>query len=247
MNVNVAGFQEILKKSTVNFVIPSVQIKVDNERIKSKMRSQTNDVVVILDVPNDDIFTDVPDTLELNFDNPSTNVRPYLNLIDNEVVELAVTDEKLTLKDGRHKTNLFFCMASFVTAFTGNAPVVPNFHQLQLSENIRNCFDKVIKVGGTFEKVYFSVKNKRFIIEATDHSNRFSNGISFDLGACDYQDVDICFGFKNFNALFKVIYDTFDQFNATFTYLPEQESGMVLFEKRDGSEKYYLLSRQESA
>lgn len=244
MNINVENLQEIIKKSTLNYVIPSVQLKVGKEFITARMRSANNTVVVSLNI-NNDVISDVPDEVEMNFDEPSVKVRPYLNLIDSQTVNAVFSDDKLTLKDGRHKTNLHFCMSSFVTTFTGQEPNTTVFYELPLSAEVGESFDKVRKVAGKFEKVYFTVKDKKFIVETTDRTNRFSNGINFELGDIDHKDVDICFDFKNFNAVLQCIGDSLSEFVAKFTWIEEQEAGMVLFEKNDGSEKYYLLSKLE--
>lgn len=244
MVINVENLQEIIKKSTLNYVIPSVQLKVDSDKITTKMRSATNTVVVYLDIEND-VISDVPDEIELNFDEPNVKVRPYLNLIDTQTVDATFADDKITLIDGKHKTNLHFCMSSFVTTFTGQEPNTTIFQELPLTVEVGEIFDKIRKVAGKFEKVYFTVKDKKFIVETTDRTNRFSNGISFELGDIDYNNIDICFEFKNFNAVLQCIDDDLSEFTAKFTWVEQQQAGMVLFEKSDGSEKYYLLSKLE--
>jgi len=244
MNINVNNLQEVIKKATLNYVIPSVQLKVDNGHIVSKMRSQNNTVVICLNVPND-VITDIPDDIEFNFDEPNVKVKPYLNLIDSEIITGILTDDKLTLKDGRHKTNLHFCMSTFVTTFTGAEPNTPSFYDLDINADTSEYFDKIKKVAGKFEKVYFTVRDNKFIVETTDRTNRFANGISFELDTIEQKNLDICFEFKNFNAVLQTLGDDIVNFTAKFTWVEEQQAGMVLFEKNDGSEKYYLLSRLE--
>jgi hypothetical protein len=244
MNINVNNLQDIIKKATLNYVIPSVHLSISNDKVVSKMRSQGNSVVVLLDVGND-IITGLPDTVELNFDEPNMNIKPYLNLIDNEVCSFGVTDAGLVLKDGRQKTNLFFCMPSTVTTFAGNAPDIEPFHEIQLNDEVKGCFDKIRKIAGKFEVVYFTVRDNKFYIEATDRSNRFVNGISFELADVNHPDVDICIEYKNFNALLQVIDENFTGFKVSFTWLDAQEAGMASFERNDGKEKYYLMQKQE--
>lgn len=244
MNINVENLQEVIKKATLNYVIPSVQLTLDGNVVTSKMRSQNNTVVICLNLPND-VVSDIAGEVELNFDEPNTKVKPYLNLIDSETVGGVLTDDKLTLKDGRHKTNLHFCMSSFVTTFTGAEPKAPSFYELDLNADACEYFEKIRKVAGKFEKVYFTVRDKKFIVETTDRTNRFANGISFELDALDHPNVDICFEFKNFNAVLQCLGEDMTDFTAKFTWLEAQDAGMVLFEKNDGSEKYYLLSRLE--
>jgi hypothetical protein len=245
MKVNVLNLQEVIKKATLHNSIETVQIKVDATSVTSKMRSQNNNVVVILNLPND-ILTDVPDTIELNFDKPSAKVLPYLNLIDNDIVEAKISDEKIMLKDGRHKTNLHFCMPSFVTTFTGEEPVAPVFYEINITEEILGMFKKILKIGGSFEKVYFAVRDKQLIIETTDRQNRFANGINFVLDSIEHGDLDICVDFKSVFGLFQSIKDHETEFKAKLVWLADQEAGMVIFEKNDQSERYYLLQKLEN-
>ena len=244
MNINVNNLQGLIKKATLNYVIPSVHLNINGEQVVSKMRSQGNSVVVCLDLPND-IITDIPDNVDMNFDEPNLNVKPYLNLIDNDVAQLSVNDAGLQLKDGRQKTNLFFCMPSTVTTFSGNAPEIAPFYEIDLNDEVKGYFDKIRKIAGSFQVVYFTVKDGKFYIEATDRSNRYVNGISFELANVDSPDLDICIEYKNFNALLQVIDDNFNNFNAKFSWLEQQEAGMVSFERNDGKEKYYLMQKQE--
>jgi len=244
MNINVNNLQELIKKATLNYVIPSVHLNIQRDRVISKMRSQGNSVVISLDLPND-VVTELPDEVDLYFDEPNVNVKPYLNLIDNDVVDLSVNTAGIVLKAGRHKTDLFFCMPSTVTTFTGNTPNIQPFYELELTNELKSNFDKIRKIAGKFEVVYFTVCDNKFIIETTDRSNRFMNGISFELATINVSNCDICLDYKNFNALLQVIDDNFTNFKVKFVWMDSQESGMVSFERNDGRENYYLLQKSE--
>ena len=244
MNINVNNLQDVIKKATLNYVIPSVHLNISSDTVSSKMRSQGNSVVISLELPND-VITDIPDDVDLFFDEPNLNVKPYLNLIDNDVSQLTVNDAGVVLKNGRQKTNLFFCMPSTVTTFTGNSPSIDPFYEIDLNDEVKGQFDKIRKIAGKFETVYFTVRGKKFIIEATDRSNRFVNGISFELATLDVPDCDICLDYKNFNALLQVIDDNFTNFKAKFVWMDAQESGMVTFERVDGKEIYHLLQKSD--
>lgn len=243
MNINVENLQEVIKKATLGYTIPSVQLQI-GEKVISKMKTQNNTVVVILDTPNN-VIENLPSDVELNFDEPATKVKPYLKLIDNEVVDIRLSDDKMTLIDSNHKTNLHFCMPSFVTTFSGDNPQFDPFYELEITEQVKEYFDKVRKVAGKFEKVYFKVVDGVFSVETTDRQNPYANGINFELDTIRHSDCDICFEFKNFNALLQCLGDDTSNFTAKFTWMEAQNAGMVLFEKNDESEKYYLLSRLE--
>lgn len=242
MQLNIVNFEDILRKSTLNYLISSTQLKVSGDRIKSKMKMPDNTAVIILDLPNDSM-SGLNDEVELNFDTPNQNVKPYLELIDEDTVVCDITDEKMTLKVGRQKTNIFFCAESFVSSFGGNEPQIPTFTELDIDEEMLNIFGKLKKVAARFKKIYFSVKDNKFFVEATDKLNRFSNGVKFQIGTVESEKLEMVFDFKNFNSVLSIIGEEPNQFKASFAWLADQEAGIILFEKTDGSEKYYLMSR----
>jgi hypothetical protein len=252
MRINVPNLQDVIKKATLNYSIETVQLKIDSERIISKMRSSNNNVVVVLNLPND-VLSDVTGIVDINFDNPNVKVKPYLNLIDNEICEAVVSDEKINLKDGKHKTNLHFCMPSFVTTFNQSEPPIVPFYEIHITKEILAIFKKILSVGSTFDKVYFTVRGGQLIIETTDRLNRFANGISFVIGSVDQPDLDICIEYKNFVGVFQCIKGdiSVDEgetagFKSKLVWRAEQRAGMVIFEKSDATERYYLMSKLES-
>jgi len=84
-----------------------------------------------------------------------------------------------------------------------------------------------------------------FSIETADKTNRFSNGLKFELTRMsDVPDLSICFDYKNFINLMAVINGDSENFTLEFSYVEEQEMGMVYAGKNDGNEKYYLMSKE---
>ncbi len=245
MNINVNNLQSTIRKATLNYIIPSVHLNISGDKVISRMRSQGNSVVIDLNLPND-IISDIPDSIDISFDEPNVNVKPYLNLIDNDIVNLSVNDAGMILKDGRQRTNLFYCMPSTVTTFTGDTPNIPAFHEIILTDEIKKQFDKIRKIAGKFEVVYFTVRDNRFFVETTDRTNRYANGITFELASLENTpNLDICLEYKNFNSLLQVIDSNFTGFKANFIWMEAQSAGMVFFERLDGREKYYLLQKME--
>lgn len=244
MLLNVNNFQNMLKKATLNYMVPSVQLVIDRDRVVSKMRNSTNSVIILIDKPNN-MLEGVTSPVTLNFEEPNVKVKPYLNLIDSETADAVVTPQKLTLKVGRQRTNLHFCVSSFVTTFGMDEPEPTYFHEMPLTAEFKEQLSKILKVAGSFEKIYFRVINGTVCIETTDMQNRYANGLKFEIGSTSFQNVDICFDYKNIMAIKKIMDDDFSEFTAKFAWLEEQEAGMILFEKSDGSEKFYLLSKLE--
>ena len=97
MKVNVENFKNVLKKATLNNSIDTVQLLIGPQKIKSKMISGDNTCITILDIDNN--VVDIKEELEFNFSEPSQQLLPYLNLIDEDEVEIIVKNEKIILKN----------------------------------------------------------------------------------------------------------------------------------------------------
>lgn len=246
MKLNVGNFQTILEKATLNFSIESVQLKLTPEKIVSKMLMQhSRDAIVLLDVPNDVIELKRGAEYTLNFAEPSQFVMPYLNLIDEAEAEVKISDEKMVITSGKQKSNLFFCAPIVVTVFSGNAPRegVQYFTSFDLNEDFIRDFGKIKKIGMRFGNIYFLVDNGKFVMETTDKQNSLSNGIKFDLFSIKEDDLILCFDYRNVVNLMTVIGSRYSDFKVSFAYIREQNLGMAYVEKKDGTEKFYLMSK----
>lgn len=242
MNLNVNKFLEYLKKSTLNYSIESTSINFNDGKVWSKMMSPDQNAVIFLNMENN-IITDVSDDTTFNFSEPNKNVKPYLDLIDNDEISYKLDSDKLTLIDGRQKSKLFFCVEDFVSSFGAEEPELEFFHELDLTNDVISIFNKVKKIASKFDKIYFTVEDNSLYIEATDKTNRYSNGLKYKLDDVTFKDIELCFEYKNINSVLNII--TSDEFKLKFVYREEQNAGMILFEKVDLSEKYFLMSKME--
>ena len=245
MNLNIDNFKEVLKKATLNFLIESVQLKVTKDTITSKMISQSNDGIAILNIKNE-IITDMKktDDFTFNFIEPNQSLIPYLNLADEQTT-IKVQDEKIVLATGRQKSNIFFCAPQVVSIFTSDSlrDDIEYFKEIDVDETFIQTFNKIKKIAPKFGKIYFNVKDKVLSIETTDKRNNFSNGISFDIDDVEYDNISILFDYKSVASVMGILGEGFI---ARFAYVPEQEMGMIYFTNEDGTEKYYLMSKQDS-
>jgi len=247
MKLNVGNFQTVLEKATLNFSIESVQLKLTPERIVSKMLMQhSRDAIVLLDVPNDVIELKKGAEYTLNFAEPSQFVMPYLNLIDESEAEVKIFDEKMVITSGKQKSNLFFCAPQVVSVFSGTSPRegLQYFTSFDLDESFIRDFGKIKKIGMRFGNIYFSVEGGKFVMETTDKQNSLSNGIKFDLFPIkDESDLTLCFDYRNVVNLMNVIGGRFTDFKVSFAFIRNQNLGMAYVEKKDGTEKFYLMSK----
>lgn len=251
MLIDISNFKTILKKATLNFSIESVQLVFTKERIKSKMITPASDGIVILDVDNN-VLPDMNknDTIVMNFIEPNSNIVPYLNLIDDgEETKINIHDEKITLIQGKQKSNIFFCSETVVNVFDSDntRPDVEYFKQLPLDDDFINAFNKIKKIGSKFNKIYFGVSNDKLYIETSDKQNRFSNGLRIDLCDMKKSDMFMCFDFKNVVNVMSVMNGSSDDFICHFAYVDEQELGMLFFGKNDETELYYVMSKRDGA
>lgn len=247
MNLNVEEFKSVLRKATLNHLIESIQLKIDASTVKSRMISQSNDCITILNL-NNDIISNVAshDEFEFNFLEPSKTVVPYLNLIDkDQTTNIKVSEEKIQIITAGQKSNLFFCSPKVVNLFSKAVPKadIDYFTTLNIDEVFIHNFDKIKKIAPMFEKVYFNVEDKVFSIETTDKQNNFSNGVRLDLATVEHTNLSLCIDFRNISSLMNILGEGF---TAHFTYVQEQDMGLIFFEKSDGSEKYYLMSKKDN-
>jgi hypothetical protein len=245
MNLNIENFKEVLKKATLNFLIESIQLKITKDTIISKMISQSNDGIAILNIKNE-IITDMKKTDEFtfNFLEPNQTLIPYLNLADEQTT-IKVQDEKIVLTTGRQKSNVFFCAPQVVRVFTSDSlrDDIQYFKDIEIDDGFIQTFNKIKKIAPKFGKIYFNVYDKMLSIETTDKTNNFSNGVLFDIDDAEYDNLSMLFDYKSIAGVMNIVGEGF---TARFAYVPEQEMGMIYFSKEDGTEKYYLMSKQDS-
>ncbi len=249
--VNIPLMLDLLRRSTCNYSIDNVGIKFNTDSYKVGMRG-SNCIIMINN--DNDIITNIKDndTWELNFSEPSKNVKTYFDLIipdDDQEADITLKEEKIILKSGRQKSNLFFCSDHLISRFDGTGPKVEGdtLYETELDDNFIDTFALIKKVASTFGKVYFSVEGEEFNMEATDKTNSFANGMKMNIGNTDYgNDIDLCFDFKVFNNIMQLINGDFDEFTFRVGFVEKNNGGMVSFIKNDGSEKYYLLSVREN-
>ncbi len=247
MNVDITEFKRFLKKATINFNIDNVQIVMEDKRMKSKMISSHSDAISVVDVENV-VFPGVTknDNITLNFSEPNASLMPYLNLLDeSEDAEIKLFDEKITLIQGKQKSNIFFCSPHVIHAFNGDLPKndIESFVTIPINDDFTNAFSKIKKIGSKFSKVYFGVDSNVLYIETSDKQNRFSNGLRIDILDLKYDDMNICFDFKNLNDIMSILDN--DTFNIDIKYIETQNLGMVSIKSTDDTEKYYLLSHRD--
>lgn len=250
MNININELKKVLKKATLNLSLDSVQLNLTRDKIKAKMVTNANDAIVLLDIPNS-VITDIKehDEHQFNFNDPNQSLTPYIGLIeDDQQTDINIQQEKITLTTGNLKSNIFFCDPSVVAVFTreGIQQARKYMAEFQLTEEFINQFNMIKKIGMRFGKVYFSVLDKKFLMETTDKTNRFSNGLRFDLFPIKEDDLSLCFDYKNFVNVMSSIDDDYASFKFHIMSSPDNpEMGLIYLNKIDDSEKYYLMSKTD--
>lgn len=248
--VNLLEFQDVLRRATLNFSIDNVGMSFGSDTFRVGMRSAN--AIVILSGVNEVISgIATTDTWDLNFSDPSKNVKAYFDLIipdaDDEAI-IEMKNEKIVVKSGGQKSNLFFCSDHLITKFERDGPRKTGalVYEFDITPEFVDIFNLVKKVAGGFGKVYFNVEDGEVSIESTDKTNSFSNGMKMAFGQCDYEDVSICFDFKTFNNVMTLINGDATDFKFRIGYIPESSGGMASFIKNDDSEKYFVLSMREN-
>ena len=249
--VNITYFLDLLRKSTCNYSIDNVKMVFGKDYYKVGMRG--NGCIILLNGEND-IISNIKnnDEWELMFSNVSKNVKTYFDLIipdENGEADIIPKEEKIILKSGNQRSNLFFCADVAVDTFDGNGPKQSGdeVYQTQLDQGFIDTYALIKKVSASFGKIYFSVKDGVFNIEATDKTNPYNNGMKIALGdVSDCDDIDICFEFKTFNNIMTLINGDFEDFTFRLGYVPKNNGGMISLVKSDNSERYYIISIREN-
>jgi len=248
MKINLTNLEDVLKKATLNFSIETLQLRC-GDTIESDMRSNDGNSISLLKLPND--ILDTNEELSFNFSDVAQNVMPFIQLFDNEEIDIDIYEGSagagyMVLKDGRQKSRISFCYPT-VPKRLGTPDVkqdVDWFFEIDVDEEFMKRFDKIKKIGARFGKVYLDVKDKKVFLETADKDNQHSNGLKFHLDDIDRDDLSLCFSFKDMVNLMNVI-DIEKKFKAKFTYDVDNELGMTYVYAEDGTEKYCLLSLQQ--
>ena len=113
MKINIANLETVLRKSTVNFGIETLQLRFSN-KIECDMRSNDGNTISILGVENNVFDTD--EEIVFNFSDVSQNVMPFLQLFDNDEIEVDLYEGSagtgyMVLVDGGQKSRISFDMS----------------------------------------------------------------------------------------------------------------------------------------
>ncbi len=247
--VNIPIMLDLLRKGTCNYSIDNIRVVLNKDSYSVGMRG--SNCIIMLNGDND-VITNIKenDSWELNFSDPSKNVKTYFDLIipdDNNESIITLKEEKIVLKSGSQKSNLFFCSERLVSIFEGSGPKVSGdtIFEYSIDQEFVDTYQLIKKVANSFGKIYFSVESGKFSMEATDKTNSFANAMKMDIGDSEHDDISICFDFKTFNNIMTLINGDFEQFKFRVGYIKKNDGGMISFIKDDDSEKFYMLSNRE--
>lgn len=243
MQINVLNFKEVLKKATLNNIIDSVQLNFGDGRIKTKMINESSDAIIFLDVENNVLTLNGETTF--NFREPAQNLIPFLNIIDDDMVDVDIERSKIILKNGSQKSNIHFASPAAVRTFGSEPREMTYFITLPIDDTFLDILKKIKKIGNKFGKIYFSVEDGKFVVETTDKTNQFSNGLKFELTSIEKDNLSMYFDYKNFINLMEVINGNAPEFQLNFAWVESQEKGALVAKRADGSETYFLMSREE--
>lgn len=246
MNVHIDSFKSVLLKSTLNYTLESVGFTVTPDHVKCGMRG--DNFVIVLNMENN-LIPDIKGECEFYFSEPSNQIRTHLELMSgNDDVQIGIKDNNISLKSGGQRSVIHFCSPNLVSLFSGSGPKVSgtSIYEVKLNDDWLDKLDKIQKIASKFKKIYFVVKDGKLFIESTDKLNDYSNGLLLVLGRCDHEDVTMCFDFKSFASTFKVLGGEYENFTMTVSTIKDLDAGMISFINENESEKYYILSKEDT-
>lgn len=248
IDMNVWNFKKVIKKASINYLIPSISMEFDGKTIKSNSISPDNNAIAILNMDND-VLDGKEESFEFNFSDISSNLKPYLDLIKDENVKANITENKLIIKDSaKKKFDIFFCSKDFTNNFSGTdkSASFDYFYDSMISKDFFDKVNDIKKVALRFGKIYFICKDGSLYMETTDKTNPFCNNVQVKIDDIEDKELDIsmCFDFKNLSYIISTI-ENVDDFRLKCTYLKDSEAGMILFASESGAEKYFITSKNE--
>lgn len=243
MQINIKNFKDVVTKGTMNFGIETLQLRFKDDRITSNMLSRTGTSIAILNVNNDVINSN--EELVWNFSEPSTDVIPFIKLIDSEEAELSLSDLFMKIKDGDRTIKIGFCSENAVRRL-GNDDVENEhwFHEMPIDIDFIKDFEKIKRIGSRFGKVYFVVKDKKLFIETADKTNIYSNGYKVKLADIDKEDLSLAYVYIDMVNFFHCIEKDIEKnFILKIEFKEDQGLGCIYAHSENGEEKYSLISR----
>lgn len=249
MKVNISEFRKILRKSTINFSLETLQLNVSKDKISTKMTNSVYNPIVILDIPNT-CFPDVKNKkpISLNFSDPNKSVIPYINLISEDEADVEIGNEKMVLSfdGGKQKSNIYFCSPEIVKVFPKNMARddIEYFVEFNLTDDFIQKYSNIKKIGSRFGKVYFVVEDGKLYMETTDKTNRYANSLKFEItDDISSSNLSLCFDYKNVSNLFLIV-DNNEDFVIRLTYSEERDLGMLYLSKNT-EENYFVMSKTD--
>ncbi|MFW6312018.1 MAG: hypothetical protein ACOC1K_07280 [Nanoarchaeota archaeon] len=244
MKLKVKEFKDFLKKGTLNFSIDSFSCTI-GEKINSRMITKSNDAISILNFDNN-IFSGFDDQISLNFSDPASNIIPFLSLIEEDQIDFSISDQKIMLKNGKQRSNIHFCDEEIPSKFGPEKPKISikPFISIDVNSDLLEAIQGVKKIGSRFGKVYFSVEDGIFYIETTDKTNKFSNGLKFELSPIETSNKNLQFNYSNFINLFSIL-DKDKEYKMNFFWIEEKDAGMCQVYSTDDTENYYIMSKMD--
>lgn len=250
MKVNISKFESVIKRATVDSCIDYLHMVVTKQTIKAKLIGTERNVISILNLLNDGVFIwedkDKLDEFVLDFDLPDANVMPYLEAIEDEEATFTFKKEAVELTTGGTKTKLCLAYPQEAKIFAPDAPraIAAPFAEVRINDEVRLAFVKVKKVSKA-SKFYIVSEGGSIFFEAGDRSNPGSNEVRTEVTTiADDGSRVIQVPFKIFSSIMTLIGRS-DKFTMHLCYLAEKATGMIGFVSEDGTEKYYLLGKQD--
>lgn len=261
MKINIVKLQDIIKKSTINYINNFCQLNIDKQSIKCSLNTTEKTALSILNVKND-IILDMKDDEEWiwNWAEPNTEVIPYMQLFDNEIIDFEFKNNNsshgdvcLYLKDKQLKTKINFSQPIYSNIYQNkNTSEHPYFTSVLIDDSFLLKYNKVKKIANRTEKLYFSIDNDVLFVESGDKTNKFSNSVKIELDEITNKQPEhpssfsLAFNCRNFMSLMSVIDVDILDYTLSFSFSASKKLGALKLESSDKSEKFFLMSYMEA-
>lgn len=255
MYLNINNFIEIIRKTTVNYIGDYTQIVFDNttNKINCSIINQDKTIISKLNIDNN-IIEGLDKTVEFNMVSPEINMIPYLQLFDEDIVELKYIETKssiigkIILKSNDLETNVNLSEPIITRYFSKNLKDISVKYSLAIDDKFISAFDKIKKIASRNNSLYFTCENNTFKLETGNKKEKYINSVSIDINKdLDLKDFTCKYIYKNIQGLFSILSsDTKYNLDILETFTNKKESRYLLYlYDLDKSEEYYALPQVE--
>lgn len=245
MELNIKNFITTIKKSTINHMNDYCQFQFKDNKISWSLINQEQNIISRGNIENN-IISGINEDLEINMSTPEINVIPYLQMFQNECVDVKYTKLRaqiasvLKLKDDDITATINLSEPVISRYFSKTANNLNVAFKTEIDASFKSSFDKIKKIAARTNKIYLISENGCFFIESGDRSIKYVNSVRVEIQNAEKASQSFVsqYIYKNVQALFSVLSDDTTYF---LELLTNGKAYISYIYSDNKSEEYYIM------